>query len=823
MKKRRLLSALLAASLLCTMAPPATVLAAEANTETVDEQNSTSRGALTVTGGQEGTDYEWDNGVLVIKSEKTMTLSDRGDRYPIRVVPGINATLNLEEVYVEIDAIPEDSRLSLTFDDNKANRVCYLSDYEGALEITGRGSCSVETLNRDAKSFGNLYINCDNQVGNIGINIDESWSFKEFVINSGRVYLYYYLDNRVEPNSQYEPNISAKKFEIHGGYVDFRLDMMIDYYDAISSDICTIDGGAISVSDYTVDKDDRPFFGIVGGDSEFGEVNVYTYNPLIRANTYNITGGEFYSASLSYNTVYGCPINKECTLEVQQAGVEDLHGTKYAKYVVVSKDSPRLSVSGDDYTASGRVVTLGNGTYTVSSQDLTNDCIVIEDGASTTLHLNGVKICNTQPAITVGYNSHLTLVLQDGTDNSVSTIGELGHAAIETQTNSELIIRGSGDLYAQGTAGGAGIGGGEIYSSSASIKIEGGNIIAQGGDIASGIGGGFESSYMEIEITGGELEASGVSGIGDGPHSKGTFITVTGGDITANGNDGAGIGGGPGSIVRGINIENGTIDASSINGAGIGSGSGYYSSNTQKACNATIDRITISGGHVYADGSAGIGGGRMMNSALTSVDEIILNGGTIEARGRSYSIGAGQGGIGGTLSCTGAVIIADSISDMAHQGSWNGLFFVNTINDGEGTLLGNYVSLGNDSIVERSFKIKNGQQLYIPENVTLTNLGRIDVQAGGSLINEGSLDNEEGHITVYPEGFFENNGELLGTVDYIEEEPNYDDMYVTGVQLSKERMTLQPEKSKKLTATVLPETAENKNVTWSSSDTNVAK
>lgn len=535
---------------------------------------------------------------------------------------------------------------------------------------------------------------------------------------------------------------------------------------------------------------------------------------------------------MSTNTVYGCPVATNRTIVVEDGLSNDPYGSQYAKYVVTGSGSDsKLGVNGSNYEWSGRVLVLNDGAnVTVSSVGMTSDRILVAEGANATLHLNGVNMRNTMPAIMLGYTSTLTLVL-DGGDNSVETIGQLGQAAIETSGGSNLIIRGTGSLHAQGTEGGAGIGSGEEIDNSskyAVIKIESGNITAQGGAQAAGIGGGLEHSEMDIEITGGTIEASGASGIGDGPHSRYTNILIKGGVITAKGNSGAGIGGGPGSTVDRIEIDDGVINAYSSSGAGIGSGAGYYSYDDGKAYNATVDRITINGGDIYANGSAGIGGGRTMNGALTSVGRIDILGGTVEAYGNygnAYGIGAGQGGIGGTLSCDGAVIIADSISDMAHQENWHGLFFVDTINHGQGTLMGDYVTLSNNYDNDRYIEIKENQSLNISEGVVFNNRGSIDIQSDGSLFNEGILNNE-GSITVFSGGTFNNSGAFNGNeVVYIDEEPQPtpDDTVVTGVQLNKTKLTLQPGKSKKLEATVLPETAENQEVTWSSSDKEIVK
>lgn len=798
MKNRKMLSALLATTIFCTMLPPVPAIAEEGgeavNVQPVVEEvtpapfNAKSGEEIAIEGGKEGVDYEWAGNVLVIKTSKILSLTSslEGRIYTcsVRVDPGVQATLKLKNIYVELaetgDAIPETSTLTLTGDAGDSSQGCYLHNYQGTLKINGNGYFLVDNGDRESLNCGNLEVNSQDDVNFI---VDQDWWFKNFVIKNGDVQFNYH-------DSNYSWNrIYTENFIVHSGNVAFNLGD-VDSPQAVVSNNCTIDGGSLAVYD-RVETESQSFYGIVGADAELENTSRnYQYNSLIQADSYTITGGIFYQADLSTNTVYGCPVATNRTIVVEDGLSNDPYGSQYAKYVVTGSGSDsKLGVNGSNYEWSGRVLVLNDGAnVTVSSVGMTSDRILVAEGANATLHLNGVNMRNTMPAIMLGYTSTLTLVL-DGGDNSVETIGQLGQAAIETSGGSNLIIRGTGSLHAQGTEGGAGIGSGEEIDNSskyAVIKIESGNITAQGGAQAAGIGGGLEHSEMDIEITGGTIEASGASGIGDGPHSRYTNILIKGGVITAKGNSGAGIGGGPGSTVDRIEIDDGVINAYSSSGAGIGSGAGYYSYDDGKTYNATVDRITINGGDIYANGSAGIGGGRTMNGALTSVGRIDILGGTVEAYGNygnAYGIGAGQGGIGGTLSCDGAVIIADSISDMAHQENWHGLFFVDTINHGQGTLMGDYVTLSNNYDNDRYIEIKENQSLNISEGVVFNNRGSIDIQSDGSLFNEGILNNE-GSITVFSGGTFNNSGAFNGNeVVYIDEEPQPtpDDTVVTGV------------------------------------------
>ena len=131
-----------------------------------------------------------------------------------------------------------------------------------------------------------------------------------------------------------------------------------------------------------------------------------------------------------------------------------------------------------------------------------------------------------------------------------------GHAGLEhnkTDTSGELTIQDkdkNGSLEAVGGFKGAGIG--SAGSNDAQVKITGGNITATSDDDwGAGIGSGSDGNGTDgtayVEITGGEINATGGylgAGIGGGCNGSGN-VTISGGTITAAGGEGAaGIGGG---------------------------------------------------------------------------------------------------------------------------------------------------------------------------------------------------------------------------------------------------------------------------------------
>ncbi|WMJ78786.1 S-layer homology domain-containing protein [Sedimentibacter sp. MB35-C1] len=211
-----------------------------------------------------------------------------------------------------------------------------------------------------------------------------------------------------------------------------------------------------------------------------------------------------------------------------------------------------------------------------------------------------------------------------------------------------------GTVIAAGINGGAGIGGGYI-TSNITTTYTGGSVLISGGDITatstggSGIGSGsyqYVSQRMPVSvtITGGTVNATSTNGAGIG--STHGSITITDGTVIANGGDrSAGIGGRYWENSGTIEISGGDITATggaSGGGAGIGGG---YANDENPLDGGTIE---ISGGTIIATGGeygAGIGGGYKVGTGT-----IIITGGDITATGGGGAgIGVGLAGSSGTI------------------------------------------------------------------------------------------------------------------------------------------------------------------------------
>ena len=276
-----------------------------------------------------------------------------------------------------------------------------------------------------------------------------------------------------------------------------------------------------------------------------------------------------------------------------------------------------------------------------------------------------------------------------------------GHAGLEhnkTDTSGELTIQDkdkNGSLEAVGGFKGAGIG--SAGSNDAQVKITGGNITATSDDDwGAGIGSGSDGNGTDgtayVEITGGEINATGGylgAGIGGGCNGSGN-VTISGGTITAAGGEGAaGIGGGyyNGATVT-ITGDAVIKNASSTkHGAGIGGGLGHDGDVTISG-NAKIENAT--GGY----GAAGIGGGSFDPSDKIGNGNVVIKDNAEIDNVQGGTFGAG---IGGGIYGIGNVTIKDN----AVIGTVTG----NAYGAGIG---GGYAALG-DVTIEGNVTIKNAQ------------------------------------------------------------------------------------------------------------------
>ena len=423
-----------------------------------------------------------------------------------------------------------------------------------------------------------------------------------------------------------------------------------------------------------------------------------------------------------------------------------------------------------------------------------------------------------------------------------------------------------GNIQATG-GGGAGIGGGgwDAGRSGGTIVIKGGNVTANGGFRSAGIGGSGDSGGS-ITINGGVVKATGDqnqggAGIGGG-RGDGGNITITGGTVTACGAEGgAGIGGGwSGGDGDEITISGGTVIACGGEYTGTGTSTQYYGPSG----------IGSGGFYVVTDDGETYDTEKPKPGTFSTTDTEGKAGSAIIF---AYA-GRGRDGDG------------NAFSDCDDTSGWSGLIFQGVVEsygaDGwadelsaSGAVYGATFTLTGD------LSIPDGYGLTVGEGKGL-NIGVdavLSIDIGGSLKNDGTIDGS-GELkikygtpstaaaqTIEPgktldlsaclsSGKFEGNDPedsvtftrpvwsssadavaevdenglvtalANGAADISVEGQKVCSVTVrtsvTGVTLDKDTLRLIVGDKEQLTATVSPESASDKGLTWSSSDSDVA-
>ncbi len=294
--------------------------------------------------------------------------------------------------------------------------------------------------------------------------------------------------------------------------------------------------------------------------------------------------------------------------------------------------------------------------------------VMIECGAGVHLTLDSVTsdVSATDDACALAFTGSGNTLTLSGESTLKSGKNEPG---VRVEEVTVLEIKGGGKLEAAGGDFAAGIGRG-TGSNGGTINISAGDIKATGGDGidgvigenvgGAGIGGGYQGSGGTINISGGTIEAAGggygSAGIGGGDRGDGGTIAVSGGTVTATGSNGAaGIGGGKQGDGGDITISgdaNTTVNGG-YNAAGIGGGSG-----------GDGGIITIAGNaHVTATGvyGPGIGGGMNSDAGIITIAgnaHVTATGGLYSAGIGGGSSGGGQSSTGGTIKISGGVVYA---------------------------------------------------------------------------------------------------------------------------------------------------------------------
>lgn len=266
----------------------------------------------------------------------------------------------------------------------------------------------------------------------------------------------------------------------------------------------------------------------------------------------------------------------------------------------------------------------------------------------------------------------------------------------------------NGSLTANGSSGGAGIGGAN-FKDAGKLEITGGTINATGSNGGAGIGGGDQGGDADIVISGGTITAAGGSdprpgavggaGIGGGGWGGNATITITGDAVIKEATGGQGCAGIGSSLQGKVSVI--------IEG------------------NSTIGKAT---GGAYA---AGIGGGRQGTGDVTIKDNAQIN----ESVGGNGGAGIGSGVYGDvTVSIEGNVTIKNAKGGAGAAGIGGGS---NAKTKDDGT--GNRIVIRSNKDGSPTINATGG----VPE---VDNDGNV-ISAGGAAIGSGaSLPDKNGVV-----------------------------------------------------------------------------
>ena len=411
------------------------------------------------------------------------------------------------------------------------------------------------------------------------------------------------------------------------------------------------------------------------------------------------------------------------------------------------------------------------------------------------------------------------------------------------------------------SVGGAGIGAGEgTHDPSGEITITGGTVTAYGTDGGAGIGGGCFNAVSKISISGGTVMAYGAGGAGIGSGSGSIYgyggdITITGGAVTAYGAwGGAGIGGGRSGNGGDITISGGTVIACGgeytgnyeseeyYGPSGIGSGGFYVDTeddetyNTEKPKPGTFSTGESGSAIIFAYGGRGKDGA---GEAFSAGDTSGWSGLIFQGVAESY-----EDGLPKELSASGEVYgatftLTGDLSIPAEHGLTVGAD--KSLSIGADAVLS--IEIGGS--LNNAGTIGGSGELQVRYNTdpmaaakTLEPGGTLDLSAClSSGVFEGN-DPEDGVTFTRPE--WSSSAPAVATVDENgrvtalangKTEISVGGVKVcsisvrtsaTGVELDRDTLRLTVGGTEQLTATVSPESATDKSLTWSSSDPDVA-
>ena len=416
-------------------------------------------------------------------------------------------------------------------------------------------------------------------------------------------------------------------------------------------------------------------------------------------------------------------------------------------------DAGDISISagenGNNVTQNGTTTTDPTDTVIKSNGSSSNTVTIhADEGKTVNVTLDNVNIDTSETgkaAVSVTGSGNTNIELNG--NNTLTSGG--WHAGLEhnkkdsngKETSGTLTITDTdknGSLTANGSSGGAGIGG-ATFKDAGKLEITGGTINATGSNGGAGIGGGDQGGDADIVISGGTITAAGGSdprpgavggaGIGGGGWGGNATITITGDAVikeAIGGKFAAGIGSSLQGKVSVIIEENSTIGKATggAYAAGIGGG-------RQGTGDVTIKDNAQINESVGGNGGAGIGSGVYGDVTVSIEGNATVDKATGGEEGAG--IGGGAGGLG-NVSIEGNVTIENAKGGAGAAGIGGGSD-AKTKDDGTG----NRIVIRSNKDGSPTINATGG----VPE---VDNDGNA-ISAGGAAIGSGaSLPDKNGNI-----------------------------------------------------------------------------
>ena len=397
----------------------------------------------------------------------------------------------------------------------------------------------------------------------------------------------------------------------------------------------------------------------------------------------------------------------------------------------------------------------------------------------------------TSNSLTIGGSGTLNITFPENTEgNGSSTCGIFVGSGDVTINGGTVNVTGG---TASGSSGHYSHG---IYALAGTVSISGGAVTATGGSAGNSTRCCGIEAGQAVNISGGTVQATGGSsgtscGISVNSPIGDASVTISGGTVTATGGEMAyssyGIWARCSSGEQAsVTISDGAVVTATGRTATaiVGTSCGIFADN-----NGTV---------TITDSTVNATGGTAQNSyGVYAGTNVTVTNSTVNATGGTATSGNSCGVYAETeVTITNSTVKAGSegknggaIADSSESPEYKDSV---VFDKGKGTVYGDATLPGNLTIEDdETLNIPEGSSLTVPEGVTLTNKGNVTTN--------GTIDN-------------------YGTVTGI---PGVNQK-VTGVSLNKTSTTLYVGGSETITATVAPEGATNKNVTWSTSDASIA-